>query len=60
MGMVQLVVSELVTNARQYAPGPCLLTPEISGGTIEVTVGDSNPTRPPSLRPTRPASASAA
>lgn len=26
MGMVQLVVSELVTNARKYAPGPCLLT----------------------------------
>ncbi|WP_370738974.1 hypothetical protein [Streptomyces sp. EN16] len=26
MGMVQLLVSELVTNARKYAPGPCLLT----------------------------------
>src|SRR5690242_3244128 len=46
MGMVQLVVSELVTNARKYAPGPCLLTLEISGGAIEVTVWDSNPTPP--------------
>ncbi|WP_369275705.1 ATP-binding protein [Streptomyces sp. R11] len=51
MGMVQLVVSELVTNARKYAPGPCLLTLEISGGAIEVTVWDSNPTPPVVLAP---------
>ncbi|MEV7003909.1 ATP-binding protein [Streptomyces sp. NPDC093982] len=51
MGMVQLVVSELVTNARKYAPGPCLLTLEISGGAIEVTVWDSNPTPPVILAP---------
>ena len=46
MGMVQLVVSELVTNARKYAPGPCLLTLEISGGAVEVTVWDSEPVMP--------------
>ncbi|MFF7074890.1 ATP-binding protein [Streptomyces pseudovenezuelae] len=46
MGMVQLVVSELVTNARKYAPGPCLLTLEISDGAIEVTVWDSEPVLP--------------
>ncbi|MGA5065571.1 hypothetical protein ACPB9E_17725 [Streptomyces exfoliatus] len=32
MGAVQLVVSELVTNARKYASVPCLLTPENDGG----------------------------
>ncbi|MFF8279599.1 ATP-binding protein [Streptomyces lateritius] len=51
MGMVELVVSELVTNARKYAPGPCLLTLSISGGTVEVTVWDSNPTPPAILAP---------
>ncbi|WP_406841490.1 ATP-binding protein (plasmid) [Streptomyces sp. AHU1] len=51
MGMVQLVVSELVTNARKYAPGPCLLTLEINGGAIEVTVWDGNPTPPAILAP---------
>lgn len=51
MGMVQLVVSELVTNARKYAPGPCLLTLEINGGAIEVSVWDSSPTPPAILAP---------
>ncbi|MFE5038626.1 ATP-binding protein [Streptomyces sp. NPDC056683] len=51
MGMVQLVVSELVTNARKYAPGPCLVTLEVSGGANEVTVWDSNPTPPAVLAP---------
>ena len=46
MGMVQLVVSELVTNARKYAPGPCLLTLEVSDGAVEVTVWDSEPILP--------------
>ncbi|WP_458247059.1 ATP-binding protein [Streptomyces sp. MAI_2237] len=45
-GAVQLVVSELVTNARKYAPGPCLLTLEIRDGAVEVTVWDSEPTLP--------------
>ncbi|TYR51657.1 ATP-binding protein [Streptomyces parvus] len=42
MGMVQLVVSELVTNARKYAPGPCLLALEVANGAVEVTVWDSS------------------
>ncbi|MFE6526236.1 ATP-binding protein [Streptomyces sp. NPDC057794] len=46
MGMVQLVVSELVTNARKYAPGPCLLTLEVSDGAVGVTVWDSEPALP--------------
>ncbi|GHJ96752.1 ATP-binding protein [Streptomyces sp. NE5-10] len=51
MGGVELVVSELVTNARKYAPGPCMLTLEVVGGTVEVTVWDSNPTPPAVLAP---------
>ncbi|GGX43805.1 ATP-binding protein [Streptomyces chryseus] len=51
MGMVQLVVSELVTNARKYAPGPCLLTLEVKSGVVEVSVWDSNPTPPAILAP---------
>ncbi|MGI5341041.1 ATP-binding protein [Streptomyces sp. CA-181903] len=46
MGMVLLVVSELVTNARKYAPGPCLLSLEVGGGVVEVTVWDSEPGLP--------------
>ncbi|MET9952465.1 ATP-binding protein [Streptomyces sp. NPDC006339] len=51
MSVVQLVVSELVTNARKYAPGPCLLNLEVQGGAVEVTVWDSNPTPPVILAP---------
>lgn len=43
---IQLVVSELVTNARKYAPGSCLLTLEFGEGTVEVTVWDSEPCLP--------------
>ncbi|MFF9624798.1 ATP-binding protein [Streptomyces griseosporeus] len=46
MEVVRLVVSELVTNARKYAPGPCLLTLEIREGAVEVTVWDSSTTLP--------------
>ncbi|MGV9934115.1 ATP-binding protein [Streptomyces olivaceoviridis] len=46
MGMVQLVVSEMVTNARKYAPGPCLLSLEVDGGAVEVSVWDSSTTLP--------------
>jgi anti-sigma regulatory factor (Ser/Thr protein kinase) len=46
MGMVQLVVSELVTNARKYAPGPCLLSLEVNEGAVEATVWDSSTTLP--------------
>ncbi|MDQ1014390.1 hypothetical protein [Streptomyces afghaniensis] len=35
MGMVQLVVSELVTNARKYARGPCSAPVSSSGGTSQ-------------------------
>ncbi|MEU6098317.1 ATP-binding protein [Streptomyces sp. NPDC047079] len=51
MGMVQLVVSELVTNARKYAPGPCLLTLEAHQGAVEVTVWDSSTTLPAVMAP---------
>ncbi|MFF9765062.1 ATP-binding protein [Streptomyces sp. NPDC014636] len=51
LGMVQLVVSELVTNARKYAPGPCLLDLEICGGAVEISVWDSSPTLPSVLAP---------
>ncbi|MFJ9119104.1 ATP-binding protein [Streptomyces sp. NPDC102394] len=50
-GGVQLVVSELVTNARKYAPGPCLLTLEVNEGVVEVTVWDSNPCLPVAQAP---------
>ncbi|MEV0529651.1 ATP-binding protein [Streptomyces sp. NPDC050439] len=46
MGMVELVVSELVTNARKYAPGPCLLALAVQGANIEVSVRDSNSALP--------------
>src|SRR4051812_45165601 len=46
MGMVQLVVSELVTNAVKHAPGPCLLEVQLVEGRIEITVWDSAPTLP--------------
>ncbi len=46
MGMVQLVVSELVTNARKYAPGPCLLDLEIVEGAVQIRVWDSSTTLP--------------
>ncbi|MEU7646872.1 ATP-binding protein [Streptomyces huasconensis] len=51
MGMVQLVVSELVTNAGKYAPGPCVLTLTVSDGAVEVTVWDSSTTLPAILAP---------
>ncbi|MFD4528307.1 ATP-binding protein [Streptomyces sp. NPDC058470] len=46
MGMVQLVVSELLTNAIKHAPGPCLLDLELAEGSINVTVWDSAPVLP--------------
>jgi anti-sigma regulatory factor (Ser/Thr protein kinase) len=41
MGMVQLVVSELVTNTCKFAAGSCALTLGGSDGAVEVTVWDS-------------------
>jgi anti-sigma regulatory factor (Ser/Thr protein kinase) len=43
---IQLVVSELVTNARKYAPGPVLLELRISACAVDVVVWDSEPTVP--------------
>ncbi len=42
----QLVVSELVTNASKYAPGPCVLDLEIRGPFLEITSWDSDATLP--------------
>ncbi|SDC96493.1 Anti-sigma regulatory factor (Ser/Thr protein kinase) [Streptomyces prasinopilosus] len=46
LDLTQLVVSELVTNARKYAPGPVLMDLRIAGGTVEVVVWDSEPALP--------------
>jgi anti-sigma regulatory factor (Ser/Thr protein kinase) len=46
LDLTQLVVSELVTNARKYAPGPILLDLRIVGDLVEVEVWDSDPTLP--------------
>ncbi|MFJ9137211.1 ATP-binding protein [Streptomyces sp. NPDC102256] len=46
MGMVKLVVSELVTNARKYAPGPCELTLQAAGGVVEIGVADGSSVLP--------------
>ncbi|MFE5402696.1 ATP-binding protein [Streptomyces sp. NPDC056580] len=46
MDLTQLVVSELVTNARKYAPGPVLLDLRVTGDTVEVMVWDSDPVLP--------------
>ncbi|WP_308117135.1 ATP-binding protein [Streptomyces guryensis] len=43
---VQLVVSELVTNACKYASGPCLLRLELTGDRVEMSVWDSDPVLP--------------
>ncbi|MEV6838362.1 ATP-binding protein [Streptomyces sp. NPDC051133] len=44
--LTQLVVSELVTNALKYAPGPVLMDLRIIGGLVEVVVWDSEPALP--------------
>ncbi|MFE9411757.1 ATP-binding protein [Streptomyces sp. NPDC006704] len=41
-----LIVSELVTNALKYAPGPVLMDVRIRGGVVEVVVRDSDPVFP--------------
>ncbi|WP_328751453.1 ATP-binding protein [Streptomyces sp. NBC_00285] len=53
VGMTQLVVSELVTNALKYAPGPVLMELRIAGAQVEITVRDSSPGLP-SLQATDP------
>lgn len=46
IGTAQLVVSELVTNACKYAPGPCLLDLVFDGEVVEITVWDTDSTLP--------------
>ncbi|MGI5430398.1 ATP-binding protein [Streptomyces sp. CA-179760] len=46
MDLTQLVVSELVTNSRKYAPGPVLMELRVSGTAVEVVVWDSDPAVP--------------
>jgi anti-sigma regulatory factor (Ser/Thr protein kinase) len=46
MEVTQLVVSELVTNARKYAPGPVGLDLRVAEGVVEIVVRDGNPTPP--------------
>ena len=46
IGTAQLVVSELVTNACKYAPGPCLLDVVFDGDIVEITVWDTDSTLP--------------
>ncbi|WP_321170741.1 ATP-binding protein [Embleya scabrispora] len=54
MDVVELVVSELVTNARRHAPGPRVLTLATDGDAVEVSVWDTDPT-PPAILPPDPA-----
>ncbi|SMQ21687.1 Anti-sigma regulatory factor (Ser/Thr protein kinase) [Streptomyces sp. Ag82_O1-12] len=44
--LTQLVVSELVTNAYKYAPGPILVELGLTARAVEVVVWDSDPTVP--------------
>ncbi|WP_333774983.1 ATP-binding protein [Streptomyces sp. IBSBF 3136] len=46
VGLAELVVSELVTNACKYAPGPVLLSLRLAGEALEVEVWDSAPVLP--------------
>ncbi|MEV5955218.1 ATP-binding protein [Streptomyces sp. NPDC051987] len=46
MDLAQLVVSELVTNALKYAPGPVLLRLRVVDGAVEIEVWDTDPTLP--------------
>ncbi|MER5884055.1 ATP-binding protein [Streptomyces sp. NPDC001941] len=52
-GMAQLVVSELVTNACKYAPGPCLLdlAADVAAGELVMSVWDSGTVLPAILPP---------
>jgi anti-sigma regulatory factor (Ser/Thr protein kinase) len=43
MGLTQLVVRELVTNVRKYAPRPVPMELRIVGAVVEAVVWDSGP-----------------
>lgn len=46
IGTAQLVVSELVTNACKYAPGPCVLDISADATGVEISVWDSEASLP--------------
>ncbi|GAA3890948.1 ATP-binding protein [Streptomyces lacrimifluminis] len=46
MDLTRLVVSELITNALKYAPGPILMELRITDAMVEVVIWDSDPTVP--------------
>ncbi|GHA71003.1 ATP-binding protein [Streptomyces tauricus] len=46
MDVTRLVVSELVTNAYKYAPGPVVMQLRVAGDLVEVAVWDSAPVLP--------------
>ncbi|SNX66256.1 anti-sigma regulatory factor (Ser/Thr protein kinase) [Streptomyces sp. TLI_55] len=48
--LAQLVVSELVTNALKYAPGPVMLELRAAGDWLEITVWDTEPVLPTARR----------
>ncbi|MFD9584911.1 ATP-binding protein [Streptomyces sp. NPDC059980] len=49
--IVQLIVSELVTNARKYAPGPAVLKLRIHVSVLSVELWDSSPVVPAAKAP---------
>ncbi|WP_242438910.1 ATP-binding protein [Streptomyces sp. CB00455] len=53
LSVVELIVSELFTNTRKYAPGPCRITLRVHDGCVEVSIWDSNP-NPPAILPADP------
>ncbi|TWV31511.1 ATP-binding protein [Streptomyces misionensis] len=46
LDLTQLVVSEVVTNACKYAPGPVRLGLRIAAGLVEISVWDRDPALP--------------
>ncbi|MER6443301.1 ATP-binding protein [Streptomyces sp. NPDC001185] len=44
--IVQLIVSELVTNARKHAPGPAELHLRVTGPVLLIEIHDTNPIAP--------------
>ncbi|MFD5074210.1 ATP-binding protein [Streptomyces sp. NPDC058371] len=51
LSVTQLVVSELITNACRYAPGPSRLDLRIVDDSVEVTVWDTGPALPAPREP---------
>ncbi|MFJ1806728.1 MULTISPECIES: ATP-binding protein [unclassified Streptomyces] len=49
--LTQLVVSELVTNALKYAPGPVLMELRINTRAVDIVVWDSHPAVPAARAP---------